>query len=108
LADGGLFQKVATIIHTQPSLSAGMDMSRGKTNYVLGGLTDKGLIEPKKLKNHPDHIRWRYILTPKGMKEKIVITKNYLNKRLKEFDVIEREIAKLRKEIAVDGGDDAS
>jgi len=85
--------------HTQRSLAQKLNISLGKANYVLAGLIEKGVIKAKKLKNHPDHIRWRYILTPKGMKEKVVITRNYLNKRLKEFEDIQREIARLKYEI---------
>ena len=85
--------------HTQRSLAHKLNISLGKTNYVLAGLMEKGLIKAKKLKNHPDHIRWRYILTPKGMKEKMVLTRGYLSNRLKEFERIQREIEVLRSEV---------
>ena len=85
--------------HTQRSLAQKLNISLGKANYVLGGLIEKGVIKAKRLKNEPDKIRWKYILTPKGIKEKAVLTRNYLNTRLREFQEIQREIEELRAEV---------
>jgi EPS-associated MarR family transcriptional regulator len=85
--------------HTQRTLASSLDISLGKANYVLTGLIQKGIIKAKKLKNNPDNIRWKYILTPMGIREKIRITQNYLHTRLQEFDQIRREIEELRNEI---------
>jgi len=51
------------------------------------------------IKKPSDNIRWKYILTPKGIREKIRITQNYLHTRLEEFDQIRREIEELKNEI---------
>jgi EPS-associated MarR family transcriptional regulator len=84
---------------SQRSLAEKLDISLGKVNYVITGLAKKGIIKAQKLKNDPQNIRWSYLLTPVGIQEKIVITKNYLENRLKEFDKIQREIDELKKEI---------
>ena len=85
--------------HTQRSLAQKMNVSLGKMNYVLSGLVEKGIIKAKKLKNNPDKIRWQYLLTPQGVKEKIKITSEYLKKRLHEFEQIQDEIEELKKEV---------
>ena len=85
--------------HTQRSLAQKLNVSLGKMNYVLSGLVEKGIIKAKKLKNHPDKIRWQYLLTPQGVKEKIKITGEYLKKRLKEFEQIQNEIEELKEEV---------
>jgi EPS-associated MarR family transcriptional regulator len=85
--------------HTQRTLASSLDISLGKANYVLAGLIQKGIIKARKLKNNPDNIRWKYILTPKGIREKIRIAQNYLHTRLKEFDLIRREIEELKNEV---------
>jgi EPS-associated MarR family transcriptional regulator len=85
--------------HTQRSLAEKLDISLGKVNYVLSGLINKGIIKAKRLTNNPDKIRWQYILTPQGMKEKIRITKEYLKTRMGEFDKIQQEIEELKKEV---------
>lgn len=85
--------------HTQRSLAQKLNVSLGKMNYVLSGLIEKGIIKAKKLKNHPDKIRWQYLLTPQGVKEKIKITHDYLIKRMKEFEKIQNEIKELKEEV---------
>jgi len=85
--------------HTQRSLAEKLDISLGKANYVLAGLVEKGIVKAKKLKNNPDKIRWQYILTTVGVKEKIRITQQYLQRRIAEFEEIRQEIALLKKDV---------
>ena len=59
----------------------------------------KNFPQARKLKNHPDHIRWKYILTPKGIREKLMITRDYLQKRISDFETIRREIEELKTEV---------
>ncbi len=84
---------------TQRSLARRLGISLGKLNYVMTGLTRKGVIKARKLKNHPEKVRWQYILTPDGVKEKLRITRDYLNRRLHEFDLLQSEIKELKKEV---------
>jgi EPS-associated MarR family transcriptional regulator len=85
--------------HTQRTLADKLDISLGKANYLLAGLIQKGIIKARKLKNHPDNIRWKYILTPKGLQEKFTITRNYLHMRLQEFNSMQQEIKELKVEV---------
>lgn len=89
--------------HTQRSLSEKLGISLGKVNFVMSGLIEKGIIRAKKLKNDPDKIRWQYILTPEGIKEKVRITRNYMERRLMEFELLKAEIAELEKEVDREG-----
>jgi len=86
--------------HTQRTLATTLHISLGKANYLLAGLIEKGIIKARKLRNDPEKIRWEYILTPKGIKEKFIITRNYLQNRIKEFKAIQREIEELKTEVA--------
>jgi len=85
--------------HTQRTLARNLNVSLGKVNYVLSGLMEKGIIKARKLKHHPDKIRWQYLLTPQGITEKLRITKRYLERRIGEFETIQKEIADLKKEL---------
>ena len=55
--------------HTQRTLAEQFDVSLGKINYILSGFMRIGAIQAKKVRDHHDKIRWRYYLTPKGMKD---------------------------------------
>jgi EPS-associated MarR family transcriptional regulator len=88
--------------HTQRSLADALHISLGKANYLLAGLAEKGIIKAKRLKNEPDKIRWRYILTPKGMKEKTGLARKFLSQRLMEYEKIQHEIQMLKSEAGSD------
>ena len=87
--------------HTQRTLASSLHISLGKANYLLAGLVQKGIIKARKLRNDPEKIRWKYILTPKGIKEKLSITSDYLQKRIAEFESMQREIEELKTEVAL-------
>jgi len=85
--------------HTQRSLASSLDVSVGKVNYMIAGLVEKGIIKARRLKNDPRKIRWQYILTPKGIREKVRITRSYLRQRLQEYKKLQEEITLLKEEI---------
>jgi EPS-associated MarR family transcriptional regulator len=89
--------------HTQRTLAEALQVSLGKVNYVLAGLIGKGIVKARKLRNHPEQIRWRYVLTPKGIREKVRITGDYLARRMAEYDQLRQEIEALREEVAAQG-----
>lgn len=84
---------------TQRYLAKKLDISLGRVNYLISGLVEKGIIKLNRIKNNPDNIRWQYILTPRGVKEKLKLTQDYLKKRIKEFEQIQDEILELKKEV---------
>lgn len=86
--------------HTQRTLAQTLDISLGKANYVLAGLVEKGVVKARRLGQEPRAIRWRYILTPKGMREKWRLTSDYLARRVREYDHIRGEIEQLKRELA--------
>ena len=85
---------------TQRTLAQRLNVSLGKINYLLTGLAQKGIIKAKKLKNNPSKIRWNYVLTPKGVKEKVRLTKNYLEYRMVEFEKLRFEIEEMKRELS--------
>ena len=63
---------------TQRQLSKEIGSSIGKVNYCLKGLIDIGYIKVDNFKNSNNKLNYAYILTPKGIKQKINITKKYI------------------------------
>jgi EPS-associated MarR family transcriptional regulator len=88
--------------HTQRSLAEKLNVSLGKINFIISGLVEKGIVKAKKLKHNPDNIRWQYILTPEGIKEKLKITKEYLSRRTEEYESLKKELEELKEEVIGD------
>lgn len=85
---------------SQRELAKAMGISLGKTNYCLKGLMDKGWLKGRNFKNSNNKIGYAYVLTPKGLREKIKITARYLKRRISEFESLKSEIEKLRQEVS--------
>ena len=76
-----------------------MGVSLGKLNYWLRGLTELGVVMVARFARSQNKLDYRYLLTPKGIAEKTVVTANYLARKEKEFESIQTEIAALKREL---------
>ena len=80
--------------HTQRELANELGFSLGKLNYCLKALKIKGLIKIQNFANNPNKINYIYVLTPKGFAEKTKLTINFMKRKMKEYDELERELGK--------------
>ena len=85
---------------TQRELSKALGVSLGKTHYLVKSLIDVGWVKLENFKK--SHNKWGYVylLTPKGILEKSIITAHFLKKKQAEFDELRKEIEQLKEEIA--------
>ena len=74
---------------SQRKLSQSTGLSIGKVNYCLKALTDIGFIKIKNFYSSNNKLNYAYILTPKGIQEKKVITKQFIIKKKEEYDKLE-------------------
>ena len=79
---------------TQRELAEELGFSLGKLNYCLKALKSKGLIKIKNFKKNPNKVNYIYVLTPKGIAEKTKITINFMEKKMKEYDELKKELKK--------------
>ena len=84
---------------SQRELSASLGMSLGKTNYVLRALLEKGLVKADNFRRSDKKLGYAYLLTPAGVEAKARLTREFLRRKLTEFDDLERTIADLRAEL---------
>ena len=85
--------------YTQRELSIEMGVSLGKVNYCLKKLIEKGLIKIASFKKNPNKVGYAYLLTPKGIEEKTILTYSFLKIKIKEYEVLKDEITKLKEDI---------
>ena len=78
---------------SQREIAEHAGISLGKANYVLQALVRKGMIKTENFLNSKNKLGYRYILTPKGAKEKVKITKNFIRKKMAEYEVLLSEHA---------------
>ena len=71
---------------SQRLISKKSGLSIGKVNYCLKALVDIGFIKIHNFNNSNNKLNYAYILTPKGIREKTVITKQFIIKKKQEYD----------------------
>lgn len=77
---------------SQRMLAEELGFSLGKLNYCLNALKKKGLIKIKNFKNNKNKINYLYILTPKGIKKKSLLTVNFMKRKMNEYEELKREL----------------
>ncbi len=83
---------------TQRMLASELGASLGKTHYLLRALLGKGLVKAEAFRRHGNKLAYLYLLTPRGVSEKLRLTREYLAMKEAEYEAIRSEIEQLRKE----------
>ena len=73
-------------------------MSLGKANYCLRALIEKGFVQAENYRNSRHKMAYLYLLTPGGLTPKARLTRDFLERKLNEFEALRLEIANLRRE----------
>ena len=89
-----LLEKNPTL--SQRDLAAHLGFSLGKVNYCLNALIEKGLIKGENFIRNPKKSEYAYLLTPKGAKSKAVLTTRFLERKIAEYQALEKEIEGLK------------
>ena len=84
---------------SQRELSRKLGVSLGSVNYVVSNLIDAGLIRAKRFKNSKNKIAYMYILLPAGIINKLQFSRNFLKRKLDEYEMLKMEIEELRRDI---------
>jgi len=77
---------------SQREIAKKLVFSTGKVNYCLKALIDIGFIKIHNFSKSNQKIKYVYILTPKGIKEKTAITKKFLLKKKQEYNKLKTYI----------------
>ena len=80
-------------------------ISNGSAYYVLTALVEKGLVKLGNFKNNPRKGQYAYLLTPKGIREKSLLTHSFIKRKRAEFEALKYEIAALEEEAGLAGED---
>ena len=80
-------------------------ISNGSAYYVLTSLVEKGFVKLADFKNNPRKGQYAYLLTPKGVREKSLLTHSFIERKRAEFVLLQAEIKALEDEVGLsDGG----
>ena len=84
---------------SQRELAREVGLSLGKTNYCLRALVEKGFIKVSNFRNSQNKVAYAYLLTPRGIEEKVQATAYFLKRKVAEYRALEKEIEQLRGDV---------
>lgn len=93
---------------SQRELAAEVGVSVGGMHYVLNALIEKGLVKLGNFTAAEDKRRYAYVLTPRGIREKSLLTARFLKRKLAEYEALKAEIELLQDELSEEGNPIAS
>jgi len=84
---------------SQRELSRHLGLSLGKTNYLLRALLDRGHMKVQNFRRSDNKLAYVYLLTPRGLAEKVRLTRAFLARKEAEFEGLQAMIASLQGEL---------
>ena len=98
--------QVLRLIAQDPEISSRqvakeVGISNGSAYYVLIALVEKGFLKLDNFKNNPRKGQYVYLLTPKGIREKSILTHSFIERKRQEFEDLKTEIRMLEGEVGL-------
>lgn len=99
-----LHYKLLKILQAKPDLSQRelartTGISLGKVNFCLRALIEKGWVKVANFRRSTNKLAYAYLLTPRGIEERALATRDFLRRKVAEHELLEKEIEQLRIEI---------
>ena len=96
--------RILQIISNNPQMTSRqiaqkVRISNGSAYYLLTSLVDSGLIKLESFKKSKQKVKYSYLLTPKGIREKSFITSRFLVRKKQEYKLLKKEIADLERDV---------
>ena len=96
--------RVLNIINENPQMTTreiaqNVGVSNGTAYYLLTSLIDKGFVKLSNFRRNKQKLSYSYLLTPKGIREKSLITSKFLTRKKQEFEELRREINSLEEAV---------
>jgi EPS-associated MarR family transcriptional regulator len=97
--------RVFQIINESPQMTTReiaqkVGISNGSAYYLLTSLIDMGFVKLSNFKDSSQKIKYSYLLTPKGIREKSLVTSKFLVRKKQEYELLKKEIIKLERDLS--------
>jgi EPS-associated MarR family transcriptional regulator len=83
---------------SQRRIADELGISLGRVNFCLQALIEKGLVKVNNFRGNANKRAYLYLLTPRGIEEKAVVTARFLKRKLDEYESLKRELEDLQRE----------
>ena len=99
--------RVMKIINHNPEMTSReiaqkVGISNGSAYYLLTSLIDKGFVKLSNFKENSKKVGYLYLLTPKGIREKSLLTHDFIIRKNKEYELLKEELIELERDAGLD------
>lgn len=77
---------------SQPSIAKEVGFSVGKVNFILQALVQKGLVKSERFIASNNKMKYSYLLTDDGIKEKMTLTRKFIDRKKAEYEMLQCEL----------------
>ena len=96
--------RVFQIINENPQMTTReiaqkVGISNGSAYYLLTSLIDMGFVKLSNFKDSTQKMKYSYLLTPKGIREKSLVTNKFLERKKQEYELLKKEIIELERDL---------
>jgi EPS-associated MarR family transcriptional regulator len=97
--------RVFQIINENPQMTTReiaqkVGISNGSAYYLLTSLIDMGFVKLSNFKDSSQKMKYSYLLTPKGIREKSLVTSKFLVRKKQEYEQLKKEIIELERDLS--------
>lgn len=85
---------------SQRELARAVGISNGGVHYVINALVDKGFLKLSNFTSAEDKRRYAYLLTPKGVEEKVRLTRRFVLRKMAEYEALRAEIEEMQADLS--------
>ena len=75
-----------------------VEISNGSVYYLLTTIVEKGFVKLVNFKKNHRKGQYAYLLTPKGLREKFLITHSFIERKRQEFEVLRTQTKALEEQ----------
>ena len=95
--------RVMKIINHNPKMTSReiaqkVGISNGSAFYLVTSLIDKGFVKLTNFKENSEKAGYLYLLTPKGIREKSLLTHSFIIRKKKEYELLKQELIELERD----------
>ena len=84
---------------SQRELSRELGLSLGAVNYCLNALIEKGHVKMRNFRASENKLGYAYLLTPAGLAQKTRMTRDFLSRKVAEYEALKTEIESIKAEL---------
>ena len=96
--------RVLRLLNDDPKLSQRdiaqrLGVSLGSVNYCVKALIEKGWVKVNNFRRSDNKLGYAYVLTPFGVAQRVIQSKEFLQRKIREYEQLKAEIASLEAEV---------